>query len=248
VRITFEGDDGDEVQGGVAYVEPGPRIKIAIGRHTTGATLRADTTMVHEMAHLGFPDLDEKYLWLHEGIATYIETVASAQAGEMTPQAAWAVFARDLPEGLPGRNDKGGLDDTPSEDRRYWGGALYCLVADVEIRRRTNNRYGFREALRAILAAGGRLSETWKVERALAIGDKAVGVPVLSELFATWNNRSVTPDMDALWRGLGVQRSGRNMSLADTAPEAAIRRAITEPPAKPMLLVGPSLLRETVRQ
>jgi hypothetical protein len=203
--------------------------------------------MVHEMTHHAFPDLDESYLWLHEGIATYVETVASAQAGEMTPAAAWAILTRDLPEGLPGRGDKG-LNDTHSEERRYWGGALFCLVADVEIRRRTNNRYGLRDALRGILAAGGRLSETWEIKRTLSIGDKTVGVPVLTELIGAWHGKAATPDVEGLWRELGIQSIARGVRLVDTAPQAAIRRAITEPPARPLLLVEPKLLHETMRR
>ena len=64
-----------------------------------------------------------------------------------------------MPQGLPERGDKG-LNDTPSHDRRYWGGAMFCLVADVEIRRRTHNRFGLKHALRAVLEAGGTLKDT----------------------------------------------------------------------------------------
>ena len=71
-----------------------------------------------------------------------------------------------MPQGLPDKGDKG-LNDTASIDRRYWGGAMFCLVADVEIRRRTHNRFGLKHALRAILEAGGTLKETWEIERVL---------------------------------------------------------------------------------
>jgi hypothetical protein len=41
--------------------------------------------------------------------------------------------------GEPGPGD-GGLDDTDSWGRTYWGGALFCLLADVRFRERTGNR------------------------------------------------------------------------------------------------------------
>lgn len=247
VRIAFEATDSQEVEEGVAWTDPEPRIRIQIGRTVTPEVLKADTTLVHEMTHLGFPDLDEAHVWLHEGVATYVETIASAQAGEMTAEAAWAHFLREMPSGLPDRDDHG-LDDTESQDRRYWGGALFCLMVDVEIRRRTNNRSGLRDALRAVRAAGGALTETWEVAHTLGVADRSVGVPVLSEMFATWRKRSVTPDLAQLWRDLGIQAgAGHSVRLDDTAPLAAIRRSITKPPAKPMLLVGPKLLYETVR-
>lgn len=246
VRITLEAGNGVGVMDGIATADPQSRIRMVIGRHTTREALRHDTTMVHEMTHLAFPDLDDTHLWLHEGIATYVEVVASAQALEMSPAAAWTRFTHILPQGLPERGDHG-LDSTPSEDRRYWGGALFCLMADIEIRRRTNNRQGLKDALRGILAAGGTLATMWTVDRALGTGDRVVGVPVLRELYASWKGNPVAPDLDALFGQLGVQASSGRVRLVDAAPLAPIRRAITEMPATPLLLVAPTLLREATR-
>ena len=39
-----------------------------------------------------------------------------------------------------------GLDNTHTWGRTYWGGAMFCLLADVEIRRRTHNRRGLQDA------------------------------------------------------------------------------------------------------
>jgi hypothetical protein len=244
VRISLEASSGEYVGDGVAWASPDARIRIAVGRNITARTLKGDSTLVHEMTHLGFPDLDESHLWLHEGIATYVEDIARAQAGETTAAAVWAHFVEEMPQGLPERGDRG-LNDTSSQDRRYWGGAMFCLVADVEIRRRTHNRFGLKHALRAVLEAGGTLKDTWEIERVLDIADRAVGVPVLRELFPTWKDRSVAPDLDRLWADLGVHSVSDAIRLVDSAPLSAIRRAITEPPDRPLLLAGPSLLYET---
>ena len=246
VRISLEATSGEYIGDGIAWASPGARIRIGVGRNITARTLKGDSTLVHEMTHLGFPDLDEAHLWLHEGIATYVEDIARAEAGETTAAAVWAHFVDEMPQGLPERGDKG-LNDTPSHDRRYWGGAMFCLVADVEIRRRTHNRFGLKHALRAVLEAGGTLKDTWEIERVLEIADRAVGVPVLSELFPTWKEKSVAPDLDRLWANLGVHGASGGVRLVDPAPLAAIRRAITQPPATPFLLAGPVLIRETVR-
>jgi len=247
VHITLRPTAGEEVMVATASAEPHPRIRMAVGRNTLRDTLKADSTMVHEMTHLGFPDLDDAHLWLHEGIATYVETVARAQAGEISAAAAWTHFVEQMPQGLPEQGD-GGLDFSRSEDRLYWGGAMFCLVADVEIRQRTANRFGLRDALRAILNAGGTLEKDWELERTLATGDRAVGVPVLRELYAAWKDKSVAPDLDALWEKLGVHRDGDGVTLVDAAPLAPIRRAIMQPPARPLLLAGPLLVREATRR
>jgi hypothetical protein len=44
--------------------------------------------------------------------------------------------------------------------------------------------------------------------------------------------KPVTPDLAALWRDLGVKSQGESFELDDTAPLAAIRKAITEPRVK----------------
>jgi hypothetical protein len=50
---------------------------------------------------------------------------------------------------------------------------------------------------------------------------------VLTHLHDQWGSKPVTPDLDALWRDLGLRFKGENLEFDDTAPLAAIRAAIT---------------------
>jgi predicted metalloprotease with PDZ domain len=127
---------------------------------------------------------------------------------------------------LPRREDRG-LDFTPTWGRTYWGGALFCLLADIEIRKRTGNRKGLEDALRAILAAGGTIETEWPLTKALRIGDEATGVPVLSELYEKMKASPYPVDLNALWKELGVERKEGLIRFNDSAPLGAIRRAIT---------------------
>jgi predicted metalloprotease with PDZ domain len=131
---------------------------------------------------------------------------------------------------LPADGDRG-LDHTPTWGRTYWGGALFCLLADIEIRARTRGSRGLVDAMRGILAAGGNDQSDWSLERALREGDKAVGVPVLEELYRSMKDKPVTPDLEAVWRSLGVQVRNGQLEVDDQAPRAAIRRAISARPA-----------------
>jgi len=70
-------------------------------------------------------------------------------------------------EGLPQAGDQG-LDNTGTWGRKYWGGAMFCLLADIEIRKRTNNRRGLQDAMRGVLAAGGSHEQDWPIERILS--------------------------------------------------------------------------------
>jgi hypothetical protein len=241
-RIRFRPVRGDQVTMGAAGGRPSPHIVVSMGRATTARSLRRETLLVHEMIHLGVPDHDIRHLWLHEGIATYVEYVASAQAGLLPSDRVWAEFMREMPVGLPGARDSGGLDGTSSETRRYWGGAMFCLIADIEIRKATGNRLGFQDTLRAMQRQGGNLSRMWSLERTFAVADAATGTTVLSDLYRSMGPRPYAPDLARLWRNLGVAGDGFRVSLDDDAPFAAIRRAITNRPSEPLLVAQPRLV------
>lgn len=230
-RILIVPAPGRGVTGGQAFGYRGAAVRLIVGEDSTDADLKRDWKAVHEMIHLALPDVDEKHLWLSEGLAVYIESIARVQAGDLPENRIWGEFARDMPQGQA-KAGEGGLDDTPTWGRRYWGGATFCLLADVEMRQRTGNAKGLQDAMRGVLAAGGNFERHWPVARILAAADDAVGVPVLTELYAKMRADPAPADLDALWALLGVGASGERTTLDDTAPGAPIRRAITRAPAQ----------------
>ena len=54
------------------------------------------------------------------------------------------------------------------------------------------------------------------------------GVSVLEELYEKMKAAPFAPDLGNLWQRLGVDRRGSDTMLNDSAPLAAIRKAITE--------------------
>jgi hypothetical protein len=183
--------------------------------------------MVHEMVHLALPDLDDRYAWLSEGLAVYIEPIARVQAGDLSAREIWQAMMRDMPQGFPQAGDQG-LDNTDIWGRKYWGGAMFCLLADIEIRKATGDKLGLQDAMRGVIAAGGNHEEDWSIERVLSTADKAVGVDVLTRLHNEMGPRPSAPDLAALWRDLGLKAQGESLAFDDAAPLAAIRKSITE--------------------
>jgi predicted metalloprotease with PDZ domain len=203
----------------------GGAIMIWVGRGATKAQFAGDWVLTHEMVHLGIPNLPRTHRWLEEGIATYVEPLARVRAGTLDAGEMWAGLVKGLPNGLPQPGDRG-LDRTHTWGRTYWGGALFCFLADLEIRERTRNRRSLDDALRGILAAGGDIAVSWPLERLLREGDRATGVPVLSELHARMGAKAEDVDLPALWQRLGVRTAAEPISFADSAPLAAIRRSM----------------------
>ena len=200
--------------------------RIRIGQHTTAADLADDWMMTHELVHMSFPSLPDDQHWMEEGLATYVEPVARVMTGELTARKIWGDMARDMPKGEPGEGDEG-LDRTHTWGRTYWGGALFCLQADVTIRRQTGNRKGLQQALRAIVAKGGTIDHQWSLPQALEVGDKATGTHVLTELYDAWKDKPVSVDLPKLWSQLGVRQSSGGIEFVSDAPLANVREAIT---------------------
>jgi hypothetical protein len=216
---------GDGVRGGTTYGTPRAFIRLRVGREVTEPQLLADWVLVHEMTHLALPDVGEQHAWLSEGLAVYIEGVARVQAGNRPETDVWAEELRSMPRGLPQPGDQG-LDRTHTWGRTYWGGAMFCLLADVDIRRRTHNRFGLQDAVRAILNASGGLAVDWPIARVLRTGDAAVGTSTLEDLYAQMRDTPVSPDLPGLWHELGVDPEGTSVRLTEDAPLASIRLAI----------------------
>ena len=229
-RILVRPSEGRSgVFNGTTWGSRGGFTRISIGQFTEQHELDNDWMMTHELLHLAFPSIagdDREHDWIEEGMATYIEPIARAQIGATRLERVWGDMARYMPQGLPEAGDQG-LDNTHTWARTYWGGALFWLVADVQIREHTNNRKGLQDAMRGILAAGGDIREEWPIEHALEVGDKAVCGRVLRDLYNQMKAKAVQTDLNDLWRKLGIQVNHGVVTFDDRAPLANIRKAIT---------------------
>lgn len=203
--------------------------RIHVGEQSTEQDLDSDWMMTHELIHTAFPSMSDEHHWIEEGISVYVEPVARVQAGLLRPAKIWGDMVRDMPKGDPESFDRG-LDNTHTWGRTYWGGAQFCLMADVEIRKQTGNRKGLQDALRAIVNAGGTIDQEWPITKAFGIGDQATGTHVLMDLYNETKDTPKSFDLDGLWKQLGVVKSGDGVRFDDSAPLAKIRQAITAAP------------------
>ncbi len=227
-RILIVPSAGRGIKGGQAFGYRGAAIRLYIGKDTQLRDLHNDWVAIHEMIHLALPSLNEKHYWLSEGLAVYIESIARVQNHSLREQKIWQDFMHQMPKGLPRSGDKG-LDHTPTWGRRYWGGALFCLMADIKIRQQTNNKIGLQGAMQEILKKGGNIEHYWSIKRILQTADQATGTQVMSQLYEEWHATPVSQDMPKLWKELGVSNQNGTIKLSNTAPLSHIRQAIVKP-------------------
>jgi predicted metalloprotease with PDZ domain len=219
---------GDEARTeGETLGDSGPAVLVRVGREVTAASVRDDWVVTHELLHVSLPSLSPRHAWLSEGIPTYVEPIVRARAGQLTAEKFWADLVEGLPQGLPEAGDEG-LERTHTWGRTYWGGALFCFVADVTIRERSANTLSLDDSLRAVIATRADVEAHWDIDRWLEEGDRATATRVLHDLYRRFALAPGTVDLAGLWARLGVRLEAGRVRFDDGAPLAAVRRAITQ--------------------
>lgn len=220
----------DEVVFGKVLSLAGASVVLVVGDKMPATSRHKDWVLVHELFHLGFPTFRGEGRWLGEGLATYYEPILRARAGWTTESEVFRQFARNMPRGLPKRGSNAGLAQREDLDSIYWGGALFCLGADVKIREATRGKRSLDDVLRAALARGGDATHVWTVRDVMRLGDETTGTKVLSEMYEHHAARGDTIDLEGLLASLGIVKSDDGVDLDDKSPLAWVRRGIVDHP------------------
>jgi hypothetical protein len=194
---------------GTAMGHGGGAILVWIGAQATEADLAKSWVLVHEMVHLGFPNVPGRQHWMEEGLATYVEEVARVRAGWISEEEFWGDLRRGFPKGLLQSHEQG-LDGSRRWGPLYWGGALFWFLADIEIREKTGGARGLEDALRGVQAAGGSIAVWWPPEKAMEQADAAVGGSVIRGLYDRFGRAYLHVDLPALWARVEASRMLRD--------------------------------------
>ena len=216
---------GDSTRG-ITLGGGGPGVLIRAAEGLTPATTRDDWVVTHELLHANFPDVGPDHGWLSEGLATYLEPIIRARVGLVDEAKVWRDMVDGMPKGLPEAGDEG-LENTRTWGRTYWGGALFCLLADVEIREQTGNRRSLDDVLLAIGKTGDSDEDYWPIERVLEEAERSTSTQVLRKLFDRLAKQPGTVDLNQLFTRLGVQVRGHSVVFDEQAPLKKLRQAIT---------------------
>lgn len=247
----------DEVVFGKVLSLAGASVVLVVGDKMQEEARHKDWVLVHELFHLGFPTFRGEGRWLGEGLATYYEPILRARAGWTTDLEVFRQFARNMPRGQPsnvatkngaaiGSKDAKpnvvtglglGLAQRDDLDAIYWGGALFCLAADVRIRETTHGKKSLDDVLRALVERGADATRVWTVRDVVRLADATTGTKVFSEMHDRYAARGEQIDLGALLQSLGVSRDGHDPD--DSKPLAWIRRGIVDSPRVAVAVATP---------
>jgi hypothetical protein len=217
----------DEVVFGRVMSLAGGSVILLFGADTRPATSREDWVVVHELSHLGTVSFVGEGHWLEEGLATYYEPLLRERAGWMTEAELWKHFTDEMPRGVHAPDEPPAIEDRDDVDSTYWGGALFAMLADLEIRKASQGKRSLDDVLRASLRELGDATRVARLADFLRVGDAATGTTALSDVFERFAVRGTSPDLAAVWAALGVARGKDGaITLRDDAPLAAVRKAM----------------------
>ncbi|MBA2492668.1 MAG: hypothetical protein H0V34_13550 [Gammaproteobacteria bacterium] len=191
----------------------------------------ADWTATHEFAHLTLPLERRGGAWLSEGIASYYQEILRARSGGLTPQQAW----QELHEGFE-RGKQASADATLLEasanmyrdsayTRVYWSGAAIALLADLELRKLSDNKQSLDSALEKLGRCCQPWDRAWSARELLARLDELTGTTVFTELYREHVFSKDFPELTDAYAELGLKLREGEFQLPP-APNAHMRDAI----------------------
>ncbi len=194
-------------------------------------TFHDDWTATHEFSHLMLPYLDSRHRWISEGFASYYQNLLMARGGRYDARRAW----QKLHDGFErGRRSGPGMSPNEAAERRsgalmkmYWSGAALALIADVELRRRSNGRDSLDSVLDELARCCVPARRSWSGPELFGRLDSFLDEPLFMPLYRRYADARGFPDVTRTLTGLGVEVSGGRVGLDDSADLAPIRIALT---------------------
>ncbi len=237
--VAFPGG-GEGVQFGRVVGGGGVTVALRVGIDSKVGDLYQAWVLIHEMIHTAMPFVLGRGSWLMEGAATYIEPIIRSRVGWKSEDDVWHEWIDNMPRGV-GALSESGLLASSGRNATYWGGALFMLLTDVEMRRGSANKVGLEDCLRDVLAQIGNTTKLLSVADLIAACDRAVGGTTMQDMANRYVYKATPLDLMALWRDLGVELVGGRIVYHDEAPLAAVRKAIVRGMRPPVRVpMGPA--------
>ena len=223
------------VQFGRVVRDGGETIELMIDPARPMQAFYQNWTATHELSHLMLPYLQSEQRWVSEGFAQYYQNILLARAGRYTQRYAWQKlfdgFERgreSVPEMSP--NDAASADERSSRMKVYWSGAALALLADVELRKRSDGKQTLDTVLGEFQDCCLPSQRTWTGLELFTKFDSFLDRPLFMDLYRQHADTAGFPAVRPLLQKLGVIRDGDDraeVGLSEAAELAQVRIAMT---------------------
>lgn len=192
-------------------------------------------TATHEFSHLMLPYIISRYRWVSEGFASYYQNVLLARAGQYSEQRAWQKLWEGFERGRKSRpelsaNGAARAGIRAATMKIYWSGAAIALLADVELRRRSDGAESLDEVLDRLAQCCLPSDRAWTGPELFRKLDTLLEEPLFMTLYRQYANVPGFPRMRPVLENLGVDVNDDQVQLRSDAELAAIRSAIMQKP------------------
>jgi len=228
------GKDREPVPWGEAVHAGGDAIHLYIDQTRPLAEFMNDWVLIHELSHLLHPRFNNA-TWLSEGIASYYQNVLRSRSDLLSEQKAWQKLHEGFQRGIKGTpTDKtlaqvsATMMRTRSFMRVYWSGAAISLLADYELRKLSNNKQSLDTAMKSLSQCCLKMNKTWSRNEIIQKLDSLTHTQVFSRLSKQYLHSTKFPQLEAVYRGLGLSVHEKSIQINSQAQYAFIREAIMQ--------------------
>ncbi|HNP63124.1 MAG TPA: hypothetical protein PKH39_04265 [Woeseiaceae bacterium] len=191
----------------------------------------SDWTATHEFSHLMLPLLSQRYRWISEGFASYYQNILMSRSGRYTPELAWQHIGDGFGRGEASRpeltlNEAATSGIRDARMKIYWSGAAIALLADIQLRQRSEGRQSLDSVLGQLQQCCLPSSRRWSGVRLFEKLDSFLDEPVFMPLYRQFADTRGFPDMQPVLQSLGIRLGSIEAALDNQQPLSSIRRAI----------------------
>ena len=216
----------------------GETIELMINQHRPVSEFYKEWTPTHEFSHLMLPYVNRDQRWISEGFAQYYQNVLLARAGQHSAQEAWQKIVSGLERGresAPGASPNEAAAGRTRDTRMkiYWSGAALALMADVELRRRSNGSESLDSVLGELQQCCLPSAGSWSGKELFAKLDEFLQQPLFLDLYRQYADADGFPDARPVLARLGLSMRDGQVAMDPGAELAEVRDAITYQATQP---------------
>ncbi len=227
------GNNWSAVPFGRVIRDGGETIELQVDQSQPLEVLLGDWTATHEFSHLMLPYVEHKHRWISEGFAQYYQNVLLSRSGAYDDLQAWQEIHDGYARGRQSRPELSPNEASSGSVRAglmkvYWSGAALALMADVQLRERSNGTESLDDVLDRFQACCLPSDKVWSGPELFAYFDELASAPVFMPLYKRFADTAGFPETSEIFERLGLTVSDGKVHYSRGAESHALRDAIVE--------------------